>query len=443
MHFDRLSKFISELTEGRVARGAVLSLMIRIGAMGLGFAQAVLIARLLGPAGYGIFAVTLSAASLAASLGLLGLGGYAVREVSRLVARAEFGAVKGFVLAAVLVVFVAAATSGAVVAGMTALSRFDLPVELHWSLALTPLMAMVLLLRGVSQGFGRVFDAQAPTELVRPTAMVLVLGIALVFAVPINPSQTLMLLAVANVLALMLAVFVVGRVLANLARGKVKVYQAREWVRGAMPFLGTVVLATILLEMNTLMLVWLSGPKETGLFQPVLRMSMLMLIGAQAVIVPLSPRISELWEHGETERLRGVVRTATITFALTTIGICIVILLLAPWLLAAFGKAFTAGVPALALLAAAKIFSAACGPVAQLLDMTNHQRLSMFCLIPSILANFVVGYWLIPELGAYGAAIAMASNIVIWNVLMVIMVRRKLGFDPSLVGIAWERLKSE
>ncbi len=59
-----------------------MSLTIRIGALGLGFAQAVLIARLLGPAGYGDFAVTLSAATLVASFALLGLGGFAVREVS-------------------------------------------------------------------------------------------------------------------------------------------------------------------------------------------------------------------------------------------------------------------------------------------------------------------------------------------------------------------------
>ena len=78
----RHSNIFSRFLVGRVARGAALSLTIRIGALGLGFAQAVLIARLLGPAGYGDFAVTLSAATLVASFALLGLGGFAVREVS-------------------------------------------------------------------------------------------------------------------------------------------------------------------------------------------------------------------------------------------------------------------------------------------------------------------------------------------------------------------------
>jgi len=166
----------------------------------------------------------------------------------------------------------------------------------------------------------------------------------------------------------------------------------------------------------------------------VLRFAPVMVIAIQAVNVPLTPRISELWEQGETERLKHIVRRAAITTTAGAMVTCAALLVLAPWLLSAFGAAFTVNVPALVWLAAAQIFNAACGPVATLLDMTNHQRFTIWGLVASIAANILVGVWLIPQQGAYGAAIAMALSIIVWNVLMLFFVWRKLGFDPSLVG---------
>lgn len=411
-----------------------MSLAIRIGAMGLGFAQAVLIARLLGPAGYGVVAVTLSVATLVASLALLGLGGFAVREVSRLNIRAQFGALKGFVAWAAVIVLAAAATGGAAIAGLAALPDLALPPELAWGVAIVPPMAMLILLRGVSQGFGKVFDAQAPTELVRPATMVLALGAALIFAFPLTVDGALILLIAANAIALSLAGLAVLRTLARDVPDGPMVFYGSEWTRNAALFFGVGVLATLQAELNTLLLGWLSGPLETGLFQPVLRFAPVMLIAVQAVIMPLTPRVSELWEQGETARLKQVVGLATITTTAAVVVTCAALLVLAPWLLSAFGPAFTANVPALVWLAAAQIFNAACGPVAMILDMTNHQRFTMWSLAASIAANILIGVWLIPQQGAYGAAIAMALSIFVWNLLMLVSVRRKLGFDPSLVG---------
>ncbi|HUT50503.1 MAG TPA: polysaccharide biosynthesis C-terminal domain-containing protein [Alphaproteobacteria bacterium] len=429
-HSIKLPQFLA----GKVARGAALSLTIRIGGLALGFAQAVLFARLLGPAGYGAVAVALSVAALVASLALLGLGGFAVREVSRLRVHAQFGALRGFVGWTTGIVLIAAAIGGGVVAGLTVMPGLALPPELAWGAAIVPAMAVLILLRGVSQGFGRVFDAQAPTELVRPAAMVFALGGAMVLAFPLAVDGAMILLVAAYTVALGLAGLAVLRTLAREVLGGPRTYRRSEWIRGAAPFFAISVLATLQAELNTLLLGWLSGPVEAGLFQPVLRFAPVMVIAIQAVNVPLTPRISELWEQGETERLKHIVRRAAITTTAGAMVTCAALLVLAPWLLSAFGAAFTVNVPALVWLAAAQIFNAACGPVATLLDMTNHQRFTIWGLVASIAANILVGVWLIPQQGAYGAAIAMALSIIVWNVLMLFFVWRKLGFDPSLVG---------
>jgi len=435
-HAIKLPQFLA----GRVARGAALSLTIRIGALALGFAQAVLFARLLGPAGYGAVAVTLSVATLVASLALLGLGGFAVREVSRLRVHAQFGVLRGFVGWSTGIVLIAAAIGGGVIAVLTAMPDLALPPEFAWGAAIVPLIAILLLLRGFSQGFGQVFYAQAPTELVRPAAMVVALAVASIFALPITTGGVLLLLVAAYVLASTLASVAIIRTMTKTTPREPKQYHRYQWIRNAAPFFAVGGLATLQLELNTLLLGWLSTPVETGLFQPVLRFAPIMLIAVQAVNVPLTPRISELWERGEMERLRHVVRLATITTTGAAVATCAALLLLAPWILSAFGAAFTANVPALMWLAAAQILNVACGPNATLLDMTDHQRFTMWSLVASIAANIVVGVWLIPLHGAHGAAIAMALGIIVLNILMLIAVRHKLGFDPSLVGAIRSRM---
>jgi O-antigen/teichoic acid export membrane protein len=331
-------------------------------------------------------------------------------------------------------VFAGAAIGGAALAGFASLSDLGLPHELAWSAAIVPAMALLILWRSVSQGFGRVFDAQAPIELFRPGATVFALSAALVLAFPLTPDGALILLIAAYAIALALAGFALLRTLGGHVPRGPRTYRNAEWFRSATPFFGISVLAALQAELNTLLLGWLAGPVETGLFQPILRFAPIMLIAAHAVAMPLTPRISELWEQGETARLKHIVRRATFTTTAGAVVTCAALILLAPWLLSAFGAAFTANVTALMWLAAAQIFNAACGPIATLLDMTDHQRFTMWSLLGFIAANTLVGLWLIPDYGAYGAAIAMALGIVVRNVLMLIAVWRKLGFDPSLIG---------
>jgi O-antigen/teichoic acid export membrane protein len=378
---------------------------------------------------------SVSAASLVAGIGLQGLEGYSVREISRLLALGKFGSVKGFIRASILVVLVASLAGGTILAGLTTIHWMNPPTELTWGLMLAPLMAMLILMRAISQGFGRVFDTQAPIELIRPGLMVLALSIILTFAFPAVVDDALKLLVLANMFALALAFLLVYRAMDEVVPSTHMEYHIPEWFKGTAPFFGIGILAAFQAEISTLMLGWLSGAGETGLFQPMRRLVPVMIIAAQAINVPLAPRISELWERGEKARMSKAVRTATLTTTIAVIMTCGALLLLAPWIFAAFGTEFTVNLSALGWLAAAQIFSASCGSVGILLNMTGHQTLAAKALLGAVLANFLLCWWLIPQHGAYGAALALSASIIIWNVLMLIAVRNRLGFDPSILGV--------
>lgn len=428
---------LAGLWSGPIARGAVVSLTIRVAGMALLFLQGVFVARLVGPDGYGTVAVALSVVNIAATLSLLGLGQLAIRTVAQLTARADWDRLRGFRHFSIVAVLAASTLATSLVAA-TALGTdlIDAPLRSVITLAapMITLQAMMLLLRGHCQGHGRVVAAQAPGEVLRPALTVLVLAALVVWGSRIGPSTVIVAALLAAGAAAAIGGMALHRIVATAAPPSPRSMDVRAWTAAAAPFLGLTIVAILQGELNTLMLAWLAGPTEAGLFQPVARLAPLMVIGFDAVAMRYAPRVSELWERGEMAGLVRTTRLVTATTTLAALVACGMILVASPWILSAFGQAFTVTAPALWWVAAAQLCNSACGPVGMLLSMTGHQSMALVGHVAGLAANAALGVLLIPGQGTYGAVQAMAGGIVVWNLLILLMVRRRLGFDPSLFG---------
>jgi len=204
-------KTIVALRKGPIARGALSSIAIRVASLGLWFLQAVLTARLLGPGGYGVVAVALSVVAIATTVTMLGLGQLAVREVAQLSAREDWGGLRGFLRFSTLTVFAFStlATIGiAVLARVTELFDPAFRTEIILATLLVPLLALLMVLRGLCQGFGGIVAAQAPGELLRPTILVASLGLLLLTAT---------VLTTTNYIAIAIAAALAGTITAALS----------------------------------------------------------------------------------------------------------------------------------------------------------------------------------------------------------------------------------
>lgn len=437
MNIARITASLGPLTQGPVASGALISIAVRIAALGLGFLQAVLTARLLGPEGYGIVAVALSVATLAATLAALGFGPLAVREVARLSTRMDWPELGGFLKFSSLTVFIASIV-GSVVIGAVALKTeaFDPTFRLEIAVAallVLPLSALIYI-RGVLQGFGQVLAAQVPGDLLRPLVLLGGLSLFVVASWQATTVNYLVVTIVAAGIAAIVATVVCWRTASVHFSTASLVSPGRHWAGAASPFLAMALLGALGGEVNTLLLGWFAGPAEAGLFQPVARIAPILLIALQAVAVPFAPRIATLWEQGEIDRLHKTTWLVTLTTTGATIVICTAVVVAGPVILSAFGKAFVMAAGTLFIVAIAQVFNSACGPVGMLLSMTGYQGVVVRGQIAGLTANLLLGFWLIPDAGVTGAALAFAGNVVVWNLFMLAAVKRILGFDASIFG---------
>jgi O-antigen/teichoic acid export membrane protein len=111
------------------------------------------------------------------------------------------------------------------------------------------------------------------------------------------------------------------------------------------------------------------------------------------------------------------------------------VLLGGPILRLVFGADFGAADVALAVVSVGQLANVATGSVGVLLVMTGHQREAALGTAAGAVLNVGLAIALIPALGAIGAAVAAAASTIVSNVLLVVVVRRKLQLDATAAGL--------
>lgn len=422
---------------GPIARGSITSLAVRSTGIVLLLVQAVMAARLLGPAGYGVVAVVFSIAQIASIGALFGYQSHSVRKIASDLPHARHSEIRRYVVRAVCVVFSLSMLAGLVISIM----QFAAPeifksntVTLIHLLALVPLLALIQLLKGVNQGLGKIVQSQLPHDLIRPAVLISVLVALIGAGWTLDPESFLSCLVFAYCIALAWAIWTTIRSILSLDR-KQDSGAARE-DRSAQPhtFFLLSLLIVLQSEFATLLLSVLSTPEQTGLYQPIARLLPLLALLITAALMPFVPRITELWSLG---KMSEVIRlTGTFTLATTALSILSAfgLALLAPLVFLIFGNDFAAVAPLVWIVAGAQVFRAMCGPVANLLVMAGHMRQVLIGHSAALITSVAVAYFLIPAHGVGGAVFAVAVNITVWNLVMLFLVRRNLGFDPSIFG---------
>jgi O-antigen/teichoic acid export membrane protein len=165
--------------------------------------------------------------------------------------------------------------------------------------------------------------------------------------------------------------------------------------------------------------------------------------GMNAVNIIAAPMIASLHaerRHADLQQLLSRGMAGGLVFALL-VGTAI--LLAGRPLLGVFGPAFGRALPALRILVAGQVLSAACGPVWYLLTMTGHQVAATKAMALSACATVLMAVLLIPTRGLTGAALAGAGGTLLWSCLLYGIAICRLGVDPGVAGLVrWRQSDS-
>ena len=417
---------------GPMARNSSASLVMKLFALGSGFLFAVAAARLLGPSGYGIVAVAISAATVVTTIGLLGIDGLALRETATRVARKEWGELRRFIRWASLSVLGASMVAALLLAGASRLTGAYDDALLLVSVAV-PLLAGLLLVRGIVQGAGHVIAAQVPSDIVRWIVTLALIAILLLQGEK-RVGAVIGVVVAALAVSLTVSVALLRRLLTGYPKAELLGSRPKHWVAEASPFLALALFGIVGTEISTLLLGWLAGPREAGLYQPIAKLAPIMLLATYSIEAALVPPMVQKWEDGDRAGLQRLLRRSAIASLVTTATISAAILIASPWILAAFGEEFTRYRSYLYWIAAAQMVSAALGASPLLLAMVGKMRPRLQAQAATLIVQAGLCMALIPSLGAAGAAISLTAAIVVWATLHWLLAWRATGIDTSFFG---------
>ena len=431
-----------------LARGVVGALLVQGGGALLILLSEIVLARLLGVTQFGIYATVTAWMFMLVLLGTLGFNHALLRYVPTYIASESWGLLRGILKRTARWTLVAslaivAATLLVVWGGQHFMAA---GIALAFTVALIGLPLQVLsgLRQATLRGLQQIARALLPEYIVRPLILLL---LCLIVASASAGMDAVMALAL-NLLAIGVA-FLIGalwqrRYLPNEATRYEPVYQDREWREVAWPLFMLVGLATVESSRTDIMLLGvLVNADAAGIYAASNRLAEIVLFVIASMNAAAAPMMARLHATGQRPELQSLVSMATLGVLAMALPLSCVLLLFGEPILQWFGAAFAAGYLPLVVLLASQLVVALAGSVMLLLTLTGYQTNAAKFMAWGVALKLLLAFILIPIFGMLGAAISTLCGALLWNMSMLVSVRRNMGVDPSIVGLFSHYWKSK
>ncbi len=406
----------------------------------LTFLSAVLLARGLGPEGYGQYAFVIALLSiLSIPLGPA-LMQLTTRETARMHQAGEKGRICAFLHWATRHVWIGSVMISAVL-GFIAFCLADWRADDRWtllllSLPIMPFIGFNALRCGILAGLRRVVLGQLPELFIRPIVLLFVLGSLLLIGF-LNP-----LTAVATFVAAVILAFAVGAVLlrrifpeSKNAVVPIDTAQSMLWTRSWGPFTLMVAASTLNAQIGILLLGWLSSNDQVAAMQVAEQGARMVSLSLAVVNLIIAPHITQTHRSGNRTRLQELCRHSARLVFLVALPIALPLIFFgSPILRFLFGAEYVqiATLP-LAILAIGQLLNAAFGSVGLFLTMSGFECDTLRGQFIALFLNVCAALFLIPILGAVGAALATCVGLLVWNIILALLVAKRLKIRPGFI----------
>lgn len=396
---------------GPVAAAAISSLSLRLVNVVFGIATTVILGRLLGASGFGVFAVGFATSVLIAGILQLALDHHIVNKSARYVARKEWALLNGvalyvlIVLAGMTVLLTAMFLGGSVFRATS-----DVSSAFFLGVAVSPIFIAERAACALIRGLGKAKIAYVPQFLIFPLAhLSFVAGLAVTGA--LTAQIALLSFASAAALSTISSLIILARCWPREAYTARPKLLASEWSRST----GYIVLGglsgILFGRIETLALAQFSTVAEVGIFALAFRFAQFATFPIFALGSGLAPEISRYISSGDIARGRVKIIQATRICTALSIAASAVLFVACSILFPAINPEFINAAPILLILTLGYVTQAASGFPMPLIVGFNLERKAV---LPGVaVAVLGVGLMLLltTAYGAVGAAIGTSIAV--------------------------------
>ena len=276
-------------------------------------------------------------------------------------------------------------------------------------------------------------------ELVQPILNVILILLASFFGLRLYGALTALVLsyaaALASALMFLRKLFPEQK---NTEQRRNQGLTARELFGFSIPAALARMFGSFILMFDRLIIGFFRTVREVGIYQAAAFLSLLFISILSAFNAALAPAISETYRKGDLSRLRQLYRNSTRWGIYISLPGYLVILV-APRLILSvvFGTEYSEGWVALVILATGQFIGILVGGVGPMLMMTGHQNRLMNLSAAAFLLHLSLSIVLVPDFGVLGGAIGVGAALAFLYFGSLWSVWRLVGCWPY----EWQSLK--
>jgi O-antigen/teichoic acid export membrane protein len=435
-----LQTYITRLLTSQLGRETLGSMSLKLANVGLSFITTVFLARLLSPSDYGMYTLVYAMVSLLFVPSEFGLPTLVVRETARGMLNQDYASVKGVwrwtrrtttLISLTLVVV----TLVGIWLFKDSLTSQRLKTLL-WGLALVPLIALGDLRGAALSGLHRVAISQLPEFLVRPGIFALLLVIVALDGNPLFSAPLAMALyVISSASAFGIGAWLLWRATPLQVRDVLPSYNNRLWLLNALPLALIGGLQLINQQASFLIQGFFLPDAAIGIYRIASQVALLASFGLMTINLVLTPRFATLFAQGDMKTLQYLVTASARVILIINIVLTVGFIIWGKlFLFLAFGSPYETAFIPLVILLVGQLINSGMGSVGLLLNMSGHERETARGLIVAALLNVILNLLLIPRWGINGSSFAASISLIIWNVLLWLAVRKKLGINSLAFG---------
>lgn len=404
------------------------------------FITAILLARILGAKGYGFYAYSLTIVGLFSSPFATGLLQLLTRTTAIYQTNKSYSLMHGLMirssqLAIILplaLILLAYAIGKLYPQNISALnlSTFTLALPLIF------FACLIADLQGFLRGLKKIVWSQVPENIIRPAFFILALILAnTALKEKLDANQVMLLqlcAAIAGFLACLLIFF--RNLPINIGKEKAT-FETRRWIGEYIPFILIGSLQIINNRADIIVLGFFKDATSVGNYRVATRLADFLSFVLMAFYTTLGPSIVEMYQEKRLDELKKMMSNSARVVTVLVTGAFLFLLLWGKGILIyVFGADFSFSYHPLMILAFGQIINAACGLVGLMLNMAGFERITVITLGITALLNICLNIILVPLYGINGAAIANVISMATWNIVLLGMVRKRIGINISLIG---------
>jgi O-antigen/teichoic acid export membrane protein len=403
----------------------------------LGLATAIVLAKLLGPSGYGTYAFAMALVGFLAIPSELGVPGLAVREIAVTNARRDWPHMRGFIIRSHQLIGLMSLS----LAGLGGIALWIWGGELDpakracmWlGLVLVPLVSLGALRGSMLRGLRKVLLGQIPELIIRPSVLLLLILVLSLAGFGLNSPVTVMTVQIVSVAA----AFACGLLFFHRNRPAelntaVAQFRTATWLQSSIPFGLSAAMQLINGRTDILVLGLFRDDAEIGIYRVAVQIATVIVFGQQAVNAIQGPHVAHLYAAGDMIKLQKMItRSSRMTLMFSVPVVALICAFGGTIIRLLFGAEYAAAYWPLVILSAGQLVNASMGAVANVLNMTGHERDTTRIILIGAVLNVGLNFALTPALGMAGAAAATAVGLVVWNLLMWRQAYKRTGIETS------------